>query len=523
MKVSLFQCIPVSVSDMCSLVFAALREQERECVKSDFFVFPEHSLLYVYRRGSLAGLETLLEASLQVGLCFTCEERGGKDVFVTTLLLRKGCLVGEYRKRRATVVGAHAEGNEALFFDVSPGLTGSVLICFDVENQSVREEVFMHGPIVVFNPTQIPGGNIVSPAAWKTAVDTMRNKFEKMCGDMRVFLLRCDLGAPMAAGSSQFIGPCSSVSVAASCAGQRLDVFVDVSDNFGEFVLPPKRERTKLEENAGARCTSQFVVSAGCRAAESFGGNVLLLLSDDGSLCAHNARDGSKSKTRAARDCADLAALSKIHAAVVLERSSVDLFDVNVFEVAATRVFEEEASRVWRFSDNEAAVLLSSRDLKIWDVRSNVVISEGTKNVHCCWGNEAMLLLGTADSLIETDRRKEGVVWSRQISCPVKTISKESFLLEDGSLFGAWRDALPRRADVVSMCLDAAFAGVRDGSIVCGPRDYKLRVHSNVVEKLTVTNDRRGLLSVSSAGALVLTWFEFNCERCHTIDEMFKF
>jgi predicted amidohydrolase len=516
MKVSLFQCLPLGVEEMADLVSAALDEQKSRT--SIWFVFPEHSLRWTLRENlqGLKGLERLLDLSKRVGLCFTCDEADGKDIFCSCLFLRNGQLVGKYRKRRATRVGAHAEGTEAFFFQADEQTLGSVLICFDVENAGVRDEVFCKRNLMVFNPTLI--AVVGSVPAWKSAMDTMRNKFERMCLLQNVSLLRCDQSHPVGCGSSQLIAPCSSVSVA-SYSSQRLDVFVDVNDRFAEFVLPPKRERTKLEDNTGARHTSQFI-GVKAKAAESVG-NVLVVVSDV--LGVYNSRDGSCMQSRPVHGAVDLAAMNKQSVAVVC-KNEVLLLDVTKLECDAKVSSRAACSDPLRLGEHELGFLHES-SIVFCDLRTSEERIVGS-NFSCFFGDDdgVSLFAGSRDAVFEFDRRKlSGPLSVRRVSSPVVSVARRGFLQSDGVVL-SWKEDEPAMLrGVRAICPDAEFYGMLDEeAMVCGPRGYRLRLHSDPVVRMRTSYDKHGMLSMSMQGALALTWFEFNCERCYSVQEMFK-
>ncbi len=544
LKVSLIQCAPMTVSEMEEKVSAVLQQQEKdECQKSVWLIFPEHSLVKHVFRNNLIGLEKLADLSRICGLCFCCMELSGKDEFVTSVFLQGGCLVGSYRKRCATRTGAHKEGEEEFFFDffTENRLKGSVLICFDVENARVRDPVFEKRPHVVFNPTQIPCLTSMTPNVsslsvapmWKSALESMRNKFERTCALSRVHLLRCDLSAPFAAGSTQMIGPSSSVSVASS-APHRLDVFLPDSDNFsvfGDFVRPPPRERTKQEDNAGARHVSTFVdTQFPVAAAAHFNAN-LLLSSKGGQLAWHSTRDGSLAALPVTEGpVTDMTAFGAKSALICVNNQNASLLEVGVWKSLSSfsvEVSDGRVSRVGRVSSTEATLLLSSGVVMLWDVRTNKSITSFGSRAGCVFGDETTLVVGEADSVVEYDRRMlNAPLMVHKTRAPVISVGKNKYLTSDGVLRGDWREdgaKVPKALceDVVSVCNDADFAALRNGVIACGPRNYSLMLHATPVSALSLTGDRKGLLSVSRAGAVALTWFEFNCEKPFTVDEMF--
>jgi hypothetical protein len=65
-------------------------------------------------------------------------------------------------------------------------------------------------------------------------------------------------------------------------------------------------------------------------------------------------------------------------------------------------------------------------------------------------------------------------------------------------------------------------AGLRDGSVVLNDA-VRLPLHSCAVERVAVSRDRCGILSVSGTRGhgLALSEFLFNCEKAYTVDAMF--
>jgi predicted amidohydrolase len=131
------------------------------------------------------------------------------------VLGRDGSLLGSYRKRALTTGERITAGRKVGIFDTIFGRV-AIMICFDVEQENLMEEVLAYKPQIIFNPTLISASGIGNDRSayhsrWRVAVDSMSRKFERKCVEHGVHLIRCDVPMHGAMGSSQMIGPYRTV------------------------------------------------------------------------------------------------------------------------------------------------------------------------------------------------------------------------------------------------------------------------------------------------------------------------
>jgi len=187
--------------------------------------------------------------------------------YITSVVMGPdGRSVGAYRKRRIHDAEVQAVGDRPFVFDVPQLGKVGLLICLDAEDRGLRDEVLNLGVRCVLNPVHIPalGG---SRTQWQHALGSMADNFSHVCNARGITWIRCDLPFPDGMGSSQVIGPEYT---------QRVDS--NKSQALPALVFPPpsssahvpllmkvpaasreRGERTKMEQNCGARCTVSSV------------------------------------------------------------------------------------------------------------------------------------------------------------------------------------------------------------------------------------------------------------------------
>jgi hypothetical protein len=141
-------------------------------------------------------------------------QSGNFNFYVTSVLMGPdGKVVGWYRKQ---VHPGHSPslsvGNEVGLFHTRFGRIG-LLICFDIENQSIRDAILAARPWLILNPIHIPGSEFISEVKgqkkkeiekkrnWMIQCRSMAQKFERMTREFGFVLVRCDL--QHGAGTSQ--------------------------------------------------------------------------------------------------------------------------------------------------------------------------------------------------------------------------------------------------------------------------------------------------------------------------------
>ncbi|EFC42314.1 predicted protein [Naegleria gruberi] len=188
-----------------------------------------------------------------------------------------GEVLGCYRKRVPTSAESSTPGDRIGIFDTIYGRI-AVLICFDIENQVILDEVLAYKPFLILNPTYIGGvglhDNTLSKKSTlmteneeksrrfqvKISLEALGRNFEKVCKDNNVTILRCDTPVHYGGrGTHQLMTPYSTVYPPSYYAENSFSFYVDrvgvVGNNFAENTEPPERERTHNEDNVGPRYT----------------------------------------------------------------------------------------------------------------------------------------------------------------------------------------------------------------------------------------------------------------------------
>eukprot|EP01121_Diplochlamys_sp_Union-15-3_P022587 TRINITY_DN9675_c0_g1_i1.p1 TRINITY_DN9675_c0_g1~~TRINITY_DN9675_c0_g1_i1.p1 ORF type:complete len:476 (+),score=63.78 TRINITY_DN9675_c0_g1_i1:173-1600(+) len=171
-----------------------------------------------------------------------------------------GEIIGSYRKRKPLNLH-HTPGTEVAIYDTIFGKV-AVMICFDVENEDIFKETMAHKPFLLLNPVNIPAPSVSNEpqsilSSWKVALNSMRNKFERLASYYKFTLVRCDRPfstADDSFGSSQCVGPYSTL-LAPSYSQTYFYTFVDLTLSNQFYANPPANPRTKLEDNTGNRYT----------------------------------------------------------------------------------------------------------------------------------------------------------------------------------------------------------------------------------------------------------------------------
>jgi hypothetical protein len=200
----------------------------------------------------------------------TTMERAAGKVFKSAVVLdRTGAVAGSYRKRKPVAMEHITPGTENLFIDL-PQLRGkvAVLICFDIENADVRDEVLSEKPVLLLNPVHIgdasSGGDQVSDQNWRNAVSFMRRKLEKISLDHDIDIIRCDMPKPYGAGSSQAIGPWRTILCPSPSESSFVVELHPRGSKFRRFLgTEPPRPRTAPEDNTMNRLLVRTVGNSG--------------------------------------------------------------------------------------------------------------------------------------------------------------------------------------------------------------------------------------------------------------------
>ena len=162
----------------------------------------------------------------------------------------------------------------------------------------------------------------------------------------------------------------------------------------------------------------------------------------------------------------------------------------------------------------------------IVDVRSGEAAGRWTAacEVAAVWGDEERVLLGDVDGCVwQFDRRMSGepLTKVRGGGERVQAVHRETFgsgctlrSVADGNVVASY--------NVPVTAVEGRFVGLQDGSLVLNGA-VRLPLHCCAVTRLAVSRDRCGILSVSGTRGhgLALSEFLFNCEKAHTVDEMF--
>lgn len=287
-KVTVLQQLPKAGKAAAASLDTFLHTQlQRDGRKADILILPENWLgasghADVATNSSLQLLADVAKAHAVYILAGTMAEvQGGKRYVTSVLLAADGTMAGLYRKRKPTMEGAHDPGNEVGIFETPHGRI-AVMICFDVENADIFEETLSHDPVVILNPTWIPLPRVISTmpsvaspscsyplsllTAWGNAMETMSHKFENICIERGIYLVRCDMPYNCATGTSQVIAP-HYTAHAATLKETHLSVFLErdreqMMKNHARFVglfAPAERERTERRDRTGSRYTVRSI------------------------------------------------------------------------------------------------------------------------------------------------------------------------------------------------------------------------------------------------------------------------
>lgn len=130
-----------------------------------------------------------------------------------------------------------------------------ILICYDIENQEILQSTLDLRPDVILNPVHISAGktqpntDLMSTA--RAASDLMSRKYERICREHNLCVLRCDMPRPQGAGTSQLIAP-SLTDCAPHPSG--CTFLTLLPRNATRFLGRPQTvPRTVLEDNTGNR------------------------------------------------------------------------------------------------------------------------------------------------------------------------------------------------------------------------------------------------------------------------------
>lgn len=592
-KVSLLQMPPFKgMEELTAAVRRVIEHQRRYDISIARWVLlcEEAVVSFAFRQNDAAcekAMQPLLEVSRDVGVSFTCEERERNNIFRTMVVLDKGRIVAVYRKRKATRVGAHAEGHEAVWFpcgdDDDDGCDIGCLICYDAEHEHLREETLSRRrPFAIFNPTYIPSTPTTSaPPQWRTAIESMRLVFSRMCRLRSFSLVRCDSVAPSAVGSSQLISPYCAVNGCwnAPCI---TNVFVDKaqSDNdqksapsdtfpdvhslwpnhFGRFTRPPHRPRTMLEQNIASQYDTRYIpphmtnINAvfGCA---SFVSSTFLCALSSSHAAFIRSRDGHATSLfqlpGVAPNWKDICSLSPSQMLVVdPSKGSFCTFDSSsssssVFSVDSLTFPSSKWCRLHSTTSHHHQIVFScSSSISSMDLRlptpqvntlspssssSSLFTSVSTSDTFSCFASTL------DDWFLSYDFRRPDapVTKVHSSSGPISCVSKMAFAC--GPHFFRVDDDGTNEASLVCtldsniLCLDdqsATFAGCADGTIrwPLGKRQehHVMAFHSRPVHRCNLSLDGSQLLSISSGGAnaIALTSFHQNSEKCDITKEI---
>jgi len=282
-----------------------LKRENKVC---DFVIFPENGIGEDVRDNLETnkcwdGLKELAkEYNVYLVLGTVCEF-AGRDLYVTCVTIdNKGEIACAYQKRKPTIEGAHMKGTKVGIWETEFG-TASTMICFDVENADIRNETLEYNPYLLFNPTLIPDNASMRKypdiyyGGWRTALDSVSDKFESICSTHGVNIIRCDIAHP-AKGSSQTIGTYKTDTTPTNKI-EIFDVYLDgpkirESNHFPSLTSEPTRHRTAAKDNVGSRYDTRFFTTSsflGTCDAQPLSMTQIIAGGKDGKMYVHHRRN----------------------------------------------------------------------------------------------------------------------------------------------------------------------------------------------------------------------------------------
>lgn len=363
-KVSIFQVSGVVLSTLdqfCQNLDQYLL-RESKIRKPDFIIFPEcvsglkkSKAVINEENPFLSAVSKIIAKHGVYAICGTIieQERNKENrelLYVTAILLGPdGNIIGTYRKQRLTVEKGVECGNDLGIFDTIHGKI-AILICFDIENDDLLQRTLAQGPRIIFNPSFI----FHSPTSSnqkskfhtrKTGMETMSRKWERLCRERGVNIVRCDQSEEsFCLGSSLVVTPSTTIYSPSSehCVfSVHLDSYDPVDLSWIYFPAPTPA-RTEWVDNTGIRSKlslynyNSLVTSALHLPKSSY----LITLTNDGMIHSKNLVTNEMQDLFLSESPKDLI---PIDASSLFGVSNSELFFVELFPPEFSKVkFEEE-------------------------------------------------------------------------------------------------------------------------------------------------------------------------------------
>lgn len=267
--------------------------------RCDIIVIPEDALAYT---GPVpdTNLEMVSEFCVledfcdrhDVMVCVTVREIVSHAEWYTTALLfgpvqtngsgERKHFLGKYRKRNT--LGMSAAGDRVGVFETALGKIG-ILICYDIENEDLVNELLTHSPTLIINPTHLvpPSGQSAYPdlieSSWRIALDFTARNLEYISVANKVPVVRVDIGG---SGNSMYVCPSQTI-LAPSRRREALHVVVDVPP-LPQLVADSAcyRIRTEKIDNSNLRLCFRILKSdssAGVDKAKANDNNAIVVVS----------------------------------------------------------------------------------------------------------------------------------------------------------------------------------------------------------------------------------------------------
>jgi len=315
-KVLIIQETPTSAGKGADLVRRSLETTQNTpgtYNTVDFVVLPEGFVTETLRLDDENDvLEPYARIALEYSLYIVCgtmlePTEDGKKFYTTSVVLGPfGKRLGMYRKRRIHNHQMQEAGSGVGIFNTIYGKIG-VLICLDIEDETLLEETIACDTKLIFNPIHIPVPGKISSSEkhvskWRHAVDEIGKKLEYFCKTHACVIFRCDTAFPNGVGSSQIIGPFFTEVVGSSQRELLVGkVLLDVGPDGQQLLNIPKDfsripsssyERQDERMNIGPRCKINWLklkdIKSPIIAIQYLGDSKLAVISEQGTILIVN-------------------------------------------------------------------------------------------------------------------------------------------------------------------------------------------------------------------------------------------
>jgi predicted amidohydrolase len=254
--------------------------------KHDLIIFPENfavgPTMPIDQNHSF--IKAVSEIAKQYGIYFlpgsVFEDRTDGDnvrkISITAPLISdEGKLIGAYRKIHVHAGAKLVAGTDIGLYHTKFGVVG-IMICLDIEFPLTLKKILAKHPVLLLNPASIPGTDSVftmhekypsnMKADWRSALRSMAEKYEFLCAEQDVNLVRVDGPFPSHRGVTTVLTPYSTQFVDSFWPSvltvyintkekdvQGSNVYPSKKNNFFRNMKAPDYVRSSVRDNLGSR------------------------------------------------------------------------------------------------------------------------------------------------------------------------------------------------------------------------------------------------------------------------------